>query len=180
MQRILSATKTLSTIYDDFNYMVNQDRDIYKKERMNLSAFLAERVEYFGDIAAANGIALQAEIEAGVVLQFNPIEMQRVVDNTLSNAIKYSDEETTVTLRLLKKGKEVWISVEDQGVGIDAPEKVFERYYREYGPKGGFGIGLTIVKGICDKNGVTIDLVSRKGEGTTFTYKIPAGTKENG
>jgi signal transduction histidine kinase len=64
-------------------------------------------------------------------------------------------------------------SVEDHGVGIESIEKIFSRYYRENEAKGGFGIGLNIVKQITEEENITIDVSSTLGKGTTFTYLFP-------
>jgi signal transduction histidine kinase len=61
----------------------------------------------------------------------------------------------------------------DEGVGIEEPEKIFERYYRENQEKGGFGIGLNIVKNIIDEAGITLDITSQPKKGSTFTYTFP-------
>jgi signal transduction histidine kinase len=64
-------------------------------------------------------------------------------------------------------------SVEDHGVGIESTEKIFSRYYRENEAKGGFGIGLNIVKQITEEENIMIDVSSQLGRGTTFTYIFP-------
>jgi signal transduction histidine kinase len=58
----------------------------------------------------------------------------------------------------------------DYGVGIKKVEHIFERYYRENQEKGGFGIGLNIVKSIIDKAGIDLQIDSQEGEGSVFTY----------
>lgn len=170
LKRIISATKTLSSIYDDFNYYINKNKNIYKKEKLNFSEFLMERCDYFKDIAEANNQLITKDIKENIFIEFSKIELRRVIDNTLSNAIKYNREKKSVALSLSLKGGKAVISIKDEGNGIENPKKVFERYYREDNHKGGFGIGLNIVKSICDNNGVEIIVDSRIGEGTTFTY----------
>lgn len=174
LQRILSATKTLSGIYDDFNYIVTRERDNarYRKQEVDLSRFVRDRADYFKDIAKANGVRMETDIAPAVATLFNPIELERVVDNTLSNAIKYNKEGGAVYVTLVGSGHPTF-SVRDEGVGIREPEQVFKRYYRESLHKGGFGIGLTIVKTICDENGVTVDVRSKAGQGAEFIYRFP-------
>jgi len=71
---------------------------------------------------------------------------------------------------LTKKEQRVIFSIKDEGVGMKEPEKVFERYYREDSFKGGFGIGLNIVKNIADQESIVIEVDSKLGKGSTFTY----------
>ena len=58
-------------------------------------------------------------------------------------------------------------------MGIENVDKIFSRYYREDETKGGFGIGLNIVKEIIDEEGITLKIDSKLGEGTTFAYTFP-------
>jgi PAS domain S-box-containing protein len=174
MQRIYSATKTLSTIYDDFNFIVNKDRAVYKKEMIDYKAFVKERIEYFDDIAKSNYIEIRSYL-SDASMMFNMTQLHRIVDNTISNAIKYSEEESHIEVMVKETDHAVIFRVVDHGIGIKDAHKVFDRYYREKHHKGGFGIGLTIVKSICDENGVKIDVNSISHKGTTFTYSFPKG-----
>ena len=175
MQRILSATKTLSTIYDDFNFIINKDRATYKKEPIDFSDFVEERIEYFNDIAKSNHIEIICDIKPKSSIIFNTTQLQRIIDNTLSNAIKYSNEESHIEVFVKEINNVVIFRVSDHGLGIKDVNKVFDRYYREKSHKGGFGIGLTIVKGICDENSVKVDVKSIYKKGTTFTYHFNKG-----
>ncbi len=115
-------------------------------------------------MAEGNHLRLQGEITSGIRLRFKETELQRICDNNISNAIKYAFEESTVVVRLfsdLQKG--VVLEVESVGEPIQEPEKLFERYYREHRSRGGFGIGLHIVKDICQKYGVQTEVISENG-----------------
>ena len=94
-------------------------------------------------------------------------ELERVIDNTISNAIKYSFENTTVTILL----KNYQIEIINKGVKIDDTSLVFEKYYQEKVKNIGLGLGLNIVKSICDSYGITISVDS--DEVTTFRYMFP-------
>jgi len=170
LSRIKAASKTLATIYNDMDYLIKQDRFGFEKESIDMSAFIKERVAYFQDIASLRQIVLHEEIEEDITLYFNPTKLQRIVDNTISNAIKYSHEKSSVYISLKLHEQRILFSVQDFGVGIEKPEKIFERYYRENLNKGGFGIGLNIVKRIVDEHGITLTITSRPGEGSTFSY----------
>ena len=168
--RIKAAAKTLATIYNDMDYLIKKETMSYPKERIDFSQFLHERVDYFKEVASLREIEIETDIEEGVSIDFNPTKLQRIVDNTLSNAIKYSHEKGHVLVELKKRGDDVVFRVRDEGVGMKHPEKVFERYYREDSFKGGFGIGLNIVKNIVEQEGVDIEVHSEFGKGSSFTY----------
>jgi len=172
INRSIAAIKTLSSVYDDIEYLIKNKKMEFSKEDIDLSSFILERVEFFEDLANIKEIALKSSIQSDVYVRLNRIELQRVIDNTVSNAIKYSPQKTTVILTLTKEGKTATLSIKDEGVGIRDTKSIFIRYYRGDAIKGGFGIGLSIVKSICDKNGITIEVRSKEGEGSEFIYSL--------
>ena len=135
---------------------------------------------YFSEVAKLREITLELNAEPDVYLYFNPTKLQRIVDNNLSNAIKYSREKGDVQIKLFYRAGKVWLRFKDQGVGIEKPERIFQRYYRENEAKGGFGIGLAIVKAICDEEKVEIRVNSVVGKGSRFSYcfTTPGGEDE--
>jgi len=148
LKRIKSASRALSTIYNDMDYLIKKDKITYKKEKLNFSEFLKERIDYFQAIADLRNITLVSKIEPDLFLEFNKTKLGRLVDNTLSNAIKYSKENSKVKIYLKRVDGKIILTIKDFGIGIEKPEKIFERFYREDLNKGGFGIGLNIVKNI--------------------------------
>ncbi len=172
LTRIKAASKTLSNIYNDMDYLIKQDSVKYPKESIDFSAFLIDRIDYFQVVASQRAIMIEADIEKDIVIYFNKTKLQRIIDNTLSNAIKYSYENASVEVGLHYHDKGALFVVRDYGVGIEKPAKIFERYYREDLDKGGFGIGLNIVKKIIDENDITLDIISSLKRGSTFTYKF--------
>jgi signal transduction histidine kinase len=118
----------------------------------------------------AKEIKVTQNIEDDIFVDFSRLELSRIIDNTLSNAIKYSKNQTIITINLYKKDRQIYLQICDEGKGIKEKEKIFERYYRGDKISGGFGIGLSIVKNICDKNGVKIELESTLKKGSSFTF----------
>ncbi len=172
LTRIKAASKTLATIYNDMDYLIKQDRFGFQKESIDMSRFIKERVDYFRDVASLRQIVLHEAIEEDITLYFNPTQLQRIVDNTISNAIKYSYEKGSVHISLSLSDGSICFTVKDFGIGIENPQKIFERYYRENLNKGGFGIGLNIVKRIVDEHGIGLEITSRPGEGSRFSYRF--------
>ena len=170
LHRIKSASKTLATIYNDMDYLIKQGRIEHKKERIDMGEFIQKRADYFQEVANLKNITLNTHIKEGLEYHCSKTKLQRIVDNTISNAIKYSHDNTQVDITLKMKNKHIVFEVKDQGVGIENVDRIFSRYYRENEAKGGFGIGLNIVKQIVDEEGIGLHVASIPGNGATFTY----------
>jgi len=177
LQRMKSASKTLATIYNDMDYLVKQGRVVYKFQKIDFGDFINNRIDYFQEIANLKEIRLKAEIESGIYNDFSKTKLQRIVDNTISNAIKYSHTKTSVEIKLFREQNSIIFVVKDYGVGIEDVQKIFSRYYREDEAKGGFGIGLNIVKHIIDEENILLDVVSNVGQGAVFRYKFLINNK---
>ena len=176
--RIKAASKTLGSIYDDMDYLIKNENINFEQDEIDLSEFVQRRVDYFDEVARQKAILIQSHVDKGVKILFNISQLQRIVDNNISNAIKYSYEANMVIITLLLNDDgEVELSFKDFGIGIEEPNKIFERYYREDRDKGGFGIGLNIVKNIIDSVGIKLDIKSEFKHGSTFTYTFPSSMR---
>lgn len=171
--RIKSASKTLATIYNDMDYLVKQGRVEHKVQIIDFGEFVQNRVDYFQEVANLKNIILDTHIAAGVKYRFSKTKLQRIVDNTISNAIKYSYDNSHIDVVLKAEDEDIIFGVKDHGVGIENVHKIFSRYYRENEAKGGFGIGLNIVKQIIDEENILLDVASTLGKGAVFTYSFP-------
>ena len=111
--------------------------------------------------------------------------MVTAVLNLLDNAYKYTGESKRIVLRAYADGDDVCIEVEDNGVGIPtrARAKIFDRFYQAdrslSRSGGGCGLGLSIVRRIVEAHGGRVDVRSRRGEGSTFTIRLPAVGKHS-
>jgi len=162
--RIESASKRLSRIYDDLAYIhLNHQRN-HNIERVNISDFLKERIDYFKPILDAKKIGFIQNISDNVLLNIDKEDITRIIDNLLGNAIKYtaSNGEVKVTLN------QDCLIIEDNGIGIDEDSKkeVLERFVRANKSEGGFGLGLSIVVDIVKYYNFDIKLQSEPSKGT--------------
>jgi two-component system OmpR family sensor kinase len=173
MQRMKAATKVLSNIYNDMDYLIKHDRLKYENESIDMAAFLTDRVEYFSEVALMKDITINSDINECVYVYMNAKKLQRVVDNTISNAIKYSYENSEIDIKLYMEDEKCHLSFRDYGVGIEKVEKIFSRYYRENVSKGGFGIGLNIVKSIIEEANIELLIESTPKVGSRFLYIFP-------
>lgn len=168
--RIKSALKNMTVIYEDLEYYMQQNAVKDEKRDIDFSGFLEKRVEFFNDLAISKNITFHKFIEQNIIINFNEIELYRIIDNNLSNAIKYSKDSSNITVTLKKEENSIKLIFQDEGVGIKDTSKIFERYFRGDKITGGFGIGLSIVKNICEKNGIKIEVKSQINKGSSFMY----------
>lgn len=110
-------------------------------------------------------ITFSVEVD-DISLFYNQDAFIRILDNLLTNAAKYNQKDGTVTIKLIGKT----LQIQDSGIGIKEPKKVFQRFYKEHSR--GIGIGLHIVKKLCDELKIGISLHSQLGKGTTFYLRL--------
>lgn len=168
--RIKSALKNMTVIYEDLEYYMQQNVVKDEKRNIDFSNFLEKRVEFFNDLAVSKNIKIENTIEKNIMINFNEIELFRIIDNNISNAIKYSKDSSKISVVLENKGEGLRLIFTDEGIGINDTKKIFERYYRGDKITGGFGIGLSIVKNICQKNKIKIEVYSEINNGSKFIY----------
>jgi signal transduction histidine kinase len=115
--------------------------------------------------------------EPSLVGHWDLARMERVLDNLISNAVKYSPNGGVVTVICVKESGDALLSVRDQGVGIPADDvgRIFERFHRagNVGSISGTGIGLATIRDIVEQHGGTITVDSCQGSGSTFTIRLP-------
>lgn len=179
LQRIKAATKQMQMTYEDVEYYIKHKKVTYNKEPVNLSEYLNARIAFFEDIYVSKSIHLEHSIMPNLMIYISRVELQRIIDNTLSNAIKYSFFQGRVEIKLYLKDEEHCVlSFQDYGQGIKDLYKVFQRFEREDSVQGGFGLGLNIVENICNKNDIDINIESYENKGSCFTYILKLDKKK--
>ena len=172
LRRLRNSVQNIALIYEDVEYLIKHNYISYSSEEIDCSEFLRQRIEPFVDLAEAKKITIRSKIEPGIHCRINRIELQRIIDNTLSNAVKYSPSGSEIDVTLLARPDGARLCIRDRGVGIRDTEAIFIRYHREESVAGGFGIGLSIVRHICDKHGIRVTVESEPGKGSTFCYEF--------
>ena len=148
----------------------------------DMVAFLRENYLLFHEYATIKGVSFNFESsDESVEVWYDSKQMQKVINNLLSNAFQYTPKGGTITLLLKKYDTEVVVSVADTGKGIKKDEiiYIFDRFYQTeatiLSPAKGAGIGLALTKGIVELHRGTISVESEEGKGTVFTFRIPLG-----
>ena len=166
IERIDDATVRLKKLYDELVYTIKREVHQVEREHFDLAQSLSERVEIFCE-QRRNPIVTQMQ---SMEVYADKIGFERMFDNLLSNAMKYSPRQMPVTVRL----NERYLEISDRGIGMDEAQllKVYERYYQVDGTKEGEGIGLALVKAYCDQEGISIRIDSKRGEGTVVKLDL--------
>lgn len=136
---------------------------------------------------------LAQECQVKIIMNCRPLsinansrQIRELLNNLITNAVKYNKPEGKVYVTVSAEGKDLVIIVEDTGVGIpdESKHRVFERFYRvdkgRSKKMGGTGLGLSIVKHVVNYNNGTIKLKSKVGEGSKFTVRLPMDKKQEG
>ena len=136
-----------------------------EKQELNLKNILVRTVQYYTELTQAKKINIVMHLD-DVSFMIAPARAELLFSNLLSNAIKYSMPESTITIQLNKNS----CTIEDEGVGIakNKLDEIFKIYTRASDIAGGFGVGLSIVKQICDEYDINIMVDSKLGKGTKF------------
>ena len=172
LSKIEAAAKNIFSIYDDLSYLVKKDQIEYPKSVLDLSAYVSSRVDFFSEVAELSKVHFAYASSLHVAyIYFNETKLQRIVDNTITNAIKYTLANEIIQIAIKKVNIFVEISVASKSKEIKDRDKIFDAYYREEEKREGFGIGLRLVKTICDEENVQI-LLDSTNDKTSFTYRF--------
>lgn len=172
--------------------LVNDLQELWRAEarQLPLSLTSADVASLLGAVrerfvaqSREHGSELRLQVPAGLMVRADPERLGQVVDNLVSNALRYSPEGTPVALEAAANGGEVIIGVTDQGAGLSEQQRehIFERFYRvdpsRSRAKGGSGIGLAIARALTEAMGGRIWAESDgAGRGTTFRVALPRGS----
>lgn len=169
LKRIEIASKTLSRIYDDLTY-INLNHKYHRQiVTINMSRLLKERMVYFSAMAEAKGLEVSVTTNPNVLLQIDKNDAMRLLDNLISNAIKYNRSKGILDVTLTEDD----FSVKDTGIGIRSKDlsTITQRFKRANKSEGGFGIGLDIVNQVVSSYGFVLEINSKEGEGTEVSIK---------
>ena len=150
------------------------------KEQFAISDLAYDVFEKYQQLADKKSIKINLDIEEGLPSVFADISMvERVIQNLMDNALKFTPEGGKVTIALTYDQTDVSVSVQDTGIGMEPEEltQIFERYKQSSNKKAnksGAGLGLAIAKKIMEIHDSTIRVTSKPDAGTTFYFNLPA------
>jgi len=155
---------------------LNREEEQLAPERTDVAAEVRDTVRLFRPQAETAGVALTVEGPSSVPAGLDPSALHRCCSNLVSNAIKYTGDGGTVTVRVRAEDDVVVVSVQDTGTGIDPDvrEGLFDPFEQSAeDPKEGAGLGLAITDRLVSLMDGAIDVESTPGEGATFTLRVP-------
>jgi len=168
LKNISISTKQLYDIYRSLTYLnFSNQKEI--AEALDLKSILEKSVEYYGALAEIKRIVFEVKLEP-MMFAIPEAQATLLFGNLIGNAIKYSSPKSKIEIVL----KDNVLIIKDEGIGIEEAQqkKIFEKFKRGTEYSGGFGVGLSIVKSICDEYGIEISLESKIDSGTTFRLKF--------
>lgn len=171
-ETIKASSKSLSSIYNDLYYLSKKEKRSSEITKINLVKFLSSRLAFFDEMANIKNIDMSLDIHKEFDILFDTYEFERVVDNTISNAIKYGFEDSFIDI-ILDITKDTYkLEIKNEGIQIADTNAIFGAYYQQKDKNIGLGLGLNIVKEICDKYNIKIEVNSQNNQ-TTFSYIFP-------
>jgi DNA-binding NarL/FixJ family response regulator/anti-sigma regulatory factor (Ser/Thr protein kinase) len=148
---------------------------VYRHDQAaDASLALRNAVVLFREFARQKNIKIDAMVADGISFAIDPDALDRVVNNLLENAVRFTGTGGKIEVCLRRTSRAIELGVKDSGIGLtaDQQEHIFEPYFQAVqpdGPSAGIGMGLSIVKKIIDAVGAEIKVESRPGKGTSFT-----------
>jgi len=171
LARIESSSLRLERLYKELVYSIKKEIHPVEKELFSLEKLLHERIEVL-EAFGRNRFNLKME---ECLLKADKIGFEKMIDNLLMNAMKYSPKNSPVTISLQND----LLTITDRGIGMDETQllRVYERYYQGDSKKEGEGIGLALVKAYCDEENIDIQIQSQKNSGTTILLDLKKSIK---
>ena len=166
LERIDDASLRLQRLYDELVYTLSKEIHEIEKETFDIQHTIEERVSFFKE-QGRNDFEVLVKPYAVIA---DKIGFEQMVDNIISNAMKYSEKTSLISIAL----HDDVLTVEDKGVGMSASEllRVHERYFQGDEKTTGKGIGLSLVKAYCDSENIAIQIQSEKNVGTQILLNL--------
>jgi len=161
IKRVEYSTKKIGSLYGNLEAIISNNP--LTKEEVDIEDLILQKIEYYKYLYPSINFIINIQTKTIYTSQDG---IERILDNLISNACKYNRENGKVNITI----DEDKLSIEDTGIGIKNPKKVFNRYYKE--TQRGIGLGLNIVKKLCNKLGYKIEINSIYGIGTKFEVTL--------
>jgi two-component system phosphate regulon sensor histidine kinase PhoR len=160
---------------------VERGDQTYRLETGDVAPVIHRVIEDYRELLERSGFSLTRVLAESVPpVRFDAMALSQAVVNLLDNAVKYSGQSKDIAVKLDVQGPNVTVEVEDHGLGISAAEqqRIFERFYRvpNGSGKGGYGLGLFMVRHVMEAHGGRAEVESEVGRGSRFRLILPMVT----
>jgi len=168
LKRVDISAKRVQKIYSDLTYLLLESEN-HNVKQINLREIVENELTLYEDLALKKSLSIHKELD-NAFLNMDEVSAQRLFGNLISNAIKYNKHGGKMELKLTPK----MFSISNSGIGIkkEQQNRIFERFYRANEYEGGFGIGLDIVKRVCQKYKIDIEISSTENDLTTIILRF--------
>ncbi len=182
IQYCISETDRMTKLIDQLLLLARYDtgKIIPIKTEFQLSEKIDLVLQRLFPLIEDKGISINRDIDENLRLNADPGMTEIILENILTNAIKYSRNNNSIDLTAARNGNGILFSVRDYGIGMTEMQikNIFDRFYRadesRSSEAGGFGLGLAISKKLCDIQDIKINVESIPGKGTNFILHLPA------
>ena len=183
-----TETERMIRLVNDLLKLSRMDSEEYElnREFVDFNKFFSAIIERF-EFSKSQSVQFQRQFaDESLFVEIDPDKMTQVIDNIISNALKYSPDGGTVRFGIEKAEDDILVSIADEGMGIpqDMVKRIFDRFYRADRARsramGGTGLGLAIAKEMIQAHGGTIWAESEEGKGTTIFFTLPLEQHEDG
>lgn len=180
-----SESERLSRLTENLMTLARSDENILPvyTAQVDITALCKKVASQMSLLAAEKKLQLKQEIQDNLVMQGDEMALSRLLIILLDNAMKYSSEQTQITLRVAKVKTHLVLEVRDEGCGIsdDDKQKIFDRFFRvdkaRSRSQGGLGLGLSLALAIVRQHGGSIKVLDNKPRGTIMYVKLPTTVK---
>ena len=178
---ILFETERLTDLTTDLLTLNEFDTKelLLDKTKFDIQEVIKTTAESFEGVCTPKHISIELLLLPGEILVYaDRRKIQQVLYNLIDNAIKFSENNSSITIEVVEKNGKVFISVKDHGIGIPkkALNKIWERFYKSDLSRGkdkkGTGLGLSIVKEVIQAHDEHINVISTEGVGTEFIFSL--------
>ncbi len=186
MKWIESTSEEASRMTELVNKMLELAKGEETKEELrigevDLSELVENSILQFEVVAFEKNVTIESGIQPNMIARTHPSTFSKVLEILFDNAIKYSEENSKISIALYQSGKKIYFTINNKGKYIsqeDLPH-IFERFYRTNKERNidGHGLGLSIAKKKCDMMGCKLTVESNEYDGTTFTITLKARKK---
>ena len=180
-----SESERLSRLTENLMTLARSDEDflpVYTAQ-VDITALCKKVASQMSLLAAEKKLQLKQEIQDNLIMQGDEMALSRLLIILLDNAMKYSPEQTQITLRAAKVKTHLVLDVRDEGCGIsdEDKQKIFDRFFRvdkaRSRSQGGLGLGLSLALAIVRQHGGSIKVLDNKPRGTIMYVKLPTAAK---
>ena len=156
-----------------------------QKSRFDINDIIRRSIIRFEDEITNKKIFINASFsDENTFVYANPDDIERVLINLIHNAIKFTNENGNISIKVEPKKSKVYVYIRDNGIGIDQEDlkNIWTRFYKSDKSRGkdrtGTGLGLSIVFSVIKRHNETIDVKSQKGIGTEFVFTLENAEEE--